>query len=62
MKDKEEYRYHRSHRKDDRVKVAEAYRIEAERAEAEKLLKQAFKDPDDMLDPITDYSDGTDPR
>ncbi len=34
---------------------------EAEKAEAERLLKQAFKDLDEILDPVEDFSDGTEP-
>ena len=59
MKEERNY-YHRSHRRDDRMKVAEAYRLEAERAEGARLLKQTFKDLDDILDPVTDYSDQID--
>ena len=61
MKEERNY-YRRSHRRDDRMKVAEAYRIEAERAEASRMLKQAFKDLDSLFDPVEDYDDFTEKK
>lgn len=52
---------HKKVYKDGRVKAARKYREEIEKAEAEHILKQTFKDLDEILDPIEDFSDGTDP-
>ena len=52
---------HKKVYEDGRVKSARKYREEAEKAEAEHILKQTFKDLDEILDPIEDFSDGTDP-
>ena len=68
MIDMKDYTYHRSHRRDDRLKVAEAYRNEAEKAELDKELNQVAEDIiesmndtlDDVLDPVDDYSDFVD--
>ena len=47
---------------DARWKAAQKYRDEAEKAEAERLLKQTFKDLDEVLDPVEDYDDFTEAR
>ena len=67
MIDLDYYTYCRSHRPDARIAMAQKYRDEAEKAEAERLLNQTFKDLDDTLclfkeDPIEDYSDSTEAK
>ena len=41
---------------DARWKAAQKYRDEAEKAEAERILKQTFKELDSILDPVEDDS------
>lgn len=52
-----EHYYHN----DGRWKVAQAYREQAEKLEAERILRELSKKLD-RLDPVEDYSDFTDPR
>ena len=47
-----EHYYHN----DARWKAAQKYRDEAEKAEAERILKQTFKELDSILDPVEDDS------
>ena len=48
--------------KDARKEAAQKYRDEAEAAEAERIFNDLVEDIDDILDPIEDFSDGTDPQ
>ena len=47
---------------DARWKDCQKYRDEAEKAATERLLKQTFKDLDEILDPVEDTSDFTEAR